>query len=133
MLLRTLRLFLPLYMLIIGCNCRAPKVTSVQEEDDKTMISPAEARAALVTLVENTDDELLQNSLPHVRKDMASYLDASTLEIGPFRCNVRTLQFQASFSNSLMRVVYDGRFGRTESGQWSAAIENVSEVTRGRE
>ena len=88
-------------------------------------ITAADAKSALVELMDKTDDSDLHRLLDHFEEVEADYSkDKNTVTFGPWACDLHAKSFSFLFaSHPDVYLEYGGSFERQSDGKWVAKVE----------
>ena len=112
----------------LALGCQGQEQGSFKEA--KTMITPEEARAALIEMIEEDYDKLLpplQRELDVLKKEPVVFLDNTNFRIGNLHCNQTDFSFVFTFHNPHIMLEYDGMFVMGADRKWKAMITRMSQ------
>ncbi len=86
-------------------------------------LDAADARRALVEMVEGSENRILKMSLPRLKTDPIQRVDDRWIRIGPWRANLKDRTFVVAVDAPAMFEEYTGVFVRKPGGGWRAEIK----------
>ena len=111
----------PAIAVIFMCACR----TNNQTDNGTAELTAEDARAALVAMVEASND----GELDFLRDDLADEVvctDDGTIRIGRWYCNLEKLTFVGHLDGDWMLLDFYGSFVLNEKQQWKATVTGGS-------
>ena len=99
--------------------------TSSSQTKLEPSITAADAKSALVELMDKTDDADLHRLLDHFEEVEAEYSkEKNTVNFGPWACDLNAKSFSFLFtSHPDVYLEYGGSFLRQSDGKWVAKVE----------
>jgi hypothetical protein len=111
------------FLLLLGCRLGED---GISDRLSDAALTPEVARRALIKLVEASDREELKMALLALRSDTITEVAADSIEIGRWRCNLKSKTFCVDVDAGSIFAEYCGVFSLTGDGQWQAKITSES-------
>jgi hypothetical protein len=92
---------------------------------DRSPITAEDARAALVRMTEQSDDQWMKGHAPWIADAQAHDYGRGDVWFGPWQCNLASKAFAANFELEMSALLYNGVFAKDASGVWQATITNT--------
>ena len=105
--------------LVLGC---AQDERNTLPRSQKMDLTDEKARAALIEMVNSSSSELLNASLPSLRTAEVAHIDQDVIDIGDWRCNLKSRRFVFSFATDKLLAEYAGEFRMSARQEWVAVV-----------
>ncbi|MCU0880003.1 MAG: hypothetical protein MUF06_19710 [Pirellulaceae bacterium] len=108
-----------LVVLLGGCN------RAVTQSSGPSSLTVDGARDALIAMVAESNDSLLQSTLNSLRESKPR-VRGEAICLGPWRCHLPQKTFVLTSDSPNVFVEYAGRFDQDRDGRWIATIDSIT-------